>query len=128
VRNKFGDCCAVLITSVDSYQGEENHIVLLSLVRSNTKGLIGFLSSENRVNVALSRAKHGLFIFGNMDALCARSELWRKINKVLVDEEAIGEVLQLTCRDHPHCVTDVASPGDFPSNGRCSQVRSLGHP
>lgn len=49
----------VRITGVDNYQGEENKIILLSLVRSNADSNIGFLRTDNRVNVALSRAKEG---------------------------------------------------------------------
>ena len=40
---------------VDNYQGEENDIILLSLVRSNEQGLIGYLSVHSRICVALSR-------------------------------------------------------------------------
>lgn len=54
----------VKIGTVDSYQGKENSIVLVSLVRDNPRGAIGFLRKENRVNVALSRAKERLVIFG----------------------------------------------------------------
>lgn len=63
----------VKITSVDNFQGEENKIILLSLVRSNMSGSIGFLSIENRVCVALSRAKEGLYIMGNMALLTQKS-------------------------------------------------------
>ena len=54
----------IKIGTVDSYQGKENSIVLVSLVRDNPRGTIGFLRKENRVNVALSRAKERLVIFG----------------------------------------------------------------
>lgn len=47
----------VHITCVDNFQGEENDIILLSLVRSNPEGKMGFLNVSNRVCVALSRAK-----------------------------------------------------------------------
>lgn len=47
------------ITVVDDFQGEESKIILLSLVRSNEDSKIGFLATENRICVALSRAKHG---------------------------------------------------------------------
>ena len=53
------------VVTVDSYQGEENEVVILSLVRSNERGQIGFLNIDNRVCVALSRAKCGFYIFGN---------------------------------------------------------------
>jgi helicase required for RNAi-mediated heterochromatin assembly 1 len=49
----------VKILTVDNYQGEENKIVLLSLVRSNNQNSIGFLGISNRICVALSRAKEG---------------------------------------------------------------------
>lgn len=66
--------CAVL----DNYQGEENKIILLSLVRSNNENSIGFLKIENRVCVALSRAKEGLYIMGNMELLCRNSKVCRE--------------------------------------------------
>lgn len=53
------------VFTVDSYQGEENDIILLSLVRSNEFLGIGFLENKNRLVVALSRARRGLYIFGN---------------------------------------------------------------
>ena len=68
-----------LVKTVDSYQGEENEIVLLSLARSNVEGKIGFLEITNRVCVALSRAKLGFYIFGNSDLLADRSDLWRNV-------------------------------------------------
>ena len=59
----------VRVTTVDNYQGEENDIIILSLVRSNHQNQIGFLKASNRVCVALSRARYGLFIFGNASCL-----------------------------------------------------------
>jgi superfamily I DNA and/or RNA helicase len=53
------------ITAVDNFQGEENDIILLSLVRSNPQNRIGYLSEANRICVALSRAKKGLYVIGN---------------------------------------------------------------
>ena len=74
------------VYTVDSYQGEENDIVLLSLVRSNEAGHVGFLDNDNRVNVALSRAKLGLFIFGNRSLLEKRGgPLWVQIFQILDD-------------------------------------------
>ena len=55
----------IRVFTVDNYQGEENDIIILSLVRSNNENKIGFLKIPNRVNVALSRAKKGMYIFGN---------------------------------------------------------------
>ena len=50
----------VRVSSVDNYQGEENDVILLSLVRSNEDNAVGFLKTDNRICVALSRAKVGL--------------------------------------------------------------------
>ncbi|CAG0923232.1 unnamed protein product [Notodromas monacha] len=113
----------VRITLVDNYQGEENDIILLSLVRSNLEGNIGFLRTDNRVNVALSRAKKGLFIVGNMDALSSASELWRKMKCVLEKENQIGSALPLRCQIHPDQVISVFNPDDFPLGGGCSKAK-----
>lgn len=53
------------MTTVDNYQGEENDVIILSLVRSNQEGSVGFLGTDNRVCVALSRARNGLYAIGN---------------------------------------------------------------
>ncbi|CAL3971107.1 unnamed protein product [Diplocarpon coronariae] len=73
------------VFTVDSYQGEENDVILLSLVRSNNSMGIGFLDNRNRLVVALSRARRGLYLFGNAVTLTGaegdhnflgRDELW----------------------------------------------------
>jgi superfamily I DNA and/or RNA helicase len=51
-------CRSVRVSVVDNYQGEENDIVLLSLVRSNEQDAIGFLKTDNRICVAISRARY----------------------------------------------------------------------
>lgn len=60
----------VRIAVLDNYQGEESDIILLSLVRNNKQNINGFLKIENRVCVALSRARNGLYILGNLQQLC----------------------------------------------------------
>lgn len=84
------------ITTVDNYQGEENRIILLSLVRSNAEARIGFLKTENRVCVALSRARDGLFIIGNMENLTQSSTIWPQIKARLEQTQSIGKCAQLT--------------------------------
>lgn len=69
----------VVIAVVDNYQGEENDIILLSLVRSNEAGNIGYLRLHNRICVALSRARHGLYVVGNFKELSASSKSWKNI-------------------------------------------------
>lgn len=53
------------ISTIDSFQGQEKEIVILSLVRSNEDGDIGFLKDYRRMNVALTRAKEQLFVIGD---------------------------------------------------------------
>jgi len=81
------------ITVVDNYQGEESDIILLSLVRSNEKGNVGFLKTENRICVALSRAKYGLYIMGNMDNLYNSGNLWKEIKETLVNQDSYGKII-----------------------------------
>lgn len=84
----------VLITAVDNYQGEENDIIVISLVRSNRNRSMGFLAVENRINVALTRARHGMFIVGNADMLKGHS-LWSQIIAELQTDRSIGERMPL---------------------------------
>ncbi len=53
------------ISTIDSFQGQEKEIIILSLVRSNDDGDIGFLKDYRRMNVAITRAKEQLFVIGD---------------------------------------------------------------
>jgi predicted DNA helicase len=53
------------ISTIDSFQGQEKEIIILSLVRSNDDGEIGFLKDYRRMNVAITRAKEQLFVIGD---------------------------------------------------------------
>ncbi|XP_041978913.1 NFX1-type zinc finger-containing protein 1-like isoform X2 [Aricia agestis] len=88
----------VHVTTVDNYQGEENRIVILSLVRSNAEKNVGFLSTPNRVCVALSRAREGLYIFGNMSCL-ETSPMWMAMKTKLQAQNAIGRKHRLLIND-----------------------------
>lgn len=85
------------ITVVDNYQGEESDIILLSLVRSNEKGNVGFLKTENRICVALSRAKYGLYIMGNMENLYNSGNLWKNIKETLINQDSYGKFICMIC-------------------------------
>ncbi|XP_049541328.1 NFX1-type zinc finger-containing protein 1 [Anopheles darlingi] len=95
----------VRIAVIDSFQGEESKIVLLSLVRSGSINpivgdSIGFLAHENRICVALSRAREGFYIIGNMGLLAKCSKKWAQIEKTFKEQAAIGESIALRCQLH----------------------------
>ncbi|XP_061172162.1 NFX1-type zinc finger-containing protein 1-like [Saccostrea echinata] len=124
------------ISILDNYQGEENDIVLLSLVRSNNEGKIGFLNKENRVCVALSRAKIGLYVIGNFDIIrkfSYRCKLWGKAIKMMEQNGALGKGLPLFCRIHKSSRIYAVLPSDFdkaPEGGcslQCDIRRNCGH-
>lgn len=78
---------SVKCMTVDNYQGEENEIIILSLVRSrNSKNRIGFLNVENRVCVALSRARSGFYVIGNLEFICKneKDNNWKHIINGLI--------------------------------------------
>jgi ATP-dependent RNA/DNA helicase IGHMBP2 len=64
----------VKIDTVDSFEGREEDMVVISLVRSNERGRIGFLRVPNRLNVAISRAKHLVACIGDSATLRAGEE------------------------------------------------------
>lgn len=120
-------------TTVDNYQGEECDIILLSFVRSNEEGDIGFLKDSNRVNVALSRAKKGLYCIGNFDCMSRRNKLWQSLVVDLKTQQAIGTALKIVCQNHPEHQNLVSSASDFsvaPDGGcakKCGYRMPCGH-
>ncbi|XP_012266799.2 NFX1-type zinc finger-containing protein 1-like [Athalia rosae] len=123
----------VRLTTVDNYQGEENKIILLSLVRNNKSGNVGFLRIENRVCVALSRAREGFYIMGNMNNLIVGNEIWPKIKRTLESSNALGDHLVLQCQLHSDQLTEVKSASDFKHSidggctRQCDALLSCGH-
>ncbi|OQA56045.1 MAG: ATP-dependent RecD-like DNA helicase [Candidatus Omnitrophica bacterium ADurb.Bin277] len=65
-----GEMGELEIDSVDAFQGREKEVVLVSLVRSNPEGEIGFLADTRRMNVAMTRAKRKLILVGDSATLC----------------------------------------------------------
>ncbi|CAH2048546.1 unnamed protein product, partial [Iphiclides podalirius] len=131
-RSKYAHLRNVKITVVDNYQGEESKIILLSLVRNNDQDKIGFLGTENRICVALSRAREGFYMFGNIDILRKNSELWEKIACTLEEGRSLGKSLKLRCERHLEEIT-ISNAADFdksPEGGclkKCSSNLSCGH-
>jgi len=75
---------------------------------------IGFLKSCNRTNVALSRAKHGLYILGNSHILSSRSPMWMSVLEVLEAHDSLGNGLPISCFKHPEERHDISDPGMIP--------------
>ncbi|CAL5025806.1 unnamed protein product [Urochloa decumbens] len=75
------DGFSVKVKSVDGFQGAEEDIIIISTVRSNGAGSVGFLTNLQRTNVALTRAKHCLWIVGNETTLSSSNSVWQKIIK-----------------------------------------------
>ena len=107
----------VRLTTVDNFQGEENDIILLSLVRSNKTEKVGFIKSVNRACVALSRAKKGFYCIGNFTLLSNHSDIWSNIVADLKASGSIAKALPLVCQIH-HDELQAESAKDFNEKAR----------
>jgi superfamily I DNA and/or RNA helicase len=63
------------VNSIDAFQGREKDVIILSLVRSNGEGVVGFLGEMRRINVAMTRAKKQLVVIGDSETLSRDEEL-----------------------------------------------------
>ncbi|KAJ0079982.1 hypothetical protein Patl1_24153 [Pistacia atlantica] len=75
-KYKSSDGFTVKVKSIDGFQGGEEDLIIISTVRSNKSGSIGFLSKPQRINVALTRARHCLWILGNERTLTHGESVW----------------------------------------------------
>ncbi|XP_034248596.1 NFX1-type zinc finger-containing protein 1-like [Thrips palmi] len=128
--NMYPELTGIRCLTVDNFQGEESKIVILSLVRNNSENQIGFLKIENRVCVALSRARDGLFMLGNVQLLSSNSELWMSVHKVLKLNSMVGQSIPLSCSRHPQKQRNVCKPDDIPKyvcRQTCSFKLACGH-
>ncbi|XXH02140.1 hypothetical protein Hte_008508 [Hypoxylon texense] len=128
------------VFTVDSYQGEENDIVILSLVRSNGPNgphQAGFLQDQNRGVVSISRARRGFYIFGNMINLAyannASWTMWGRVRQVFERQGRLGEDtrLPITCQNHGK-TTWMSHPEDWVNchggcDIKCEEMLSCGH-
>ena len=127
----------VRLGTVDIFQGQEAKIVIVSLVRnsghvdtgSNSIGFLKvnttpalfssatvltlYIQSPNRINVALSRAKHGLYVFGNAANL-RQNATWTTILDEMENRDQIGTAFPIICPRHPEQVNSVSKPGELP--------------
>ena len=79
----------ISVNTVDGFQGQERDVILISLVRSNDEGQIGFLKDLRRMNVAMTRARMKLIILGNKDTMTRHpfyKKLWEYVEGLNNDE------------------------------------------
>lgn len=119
-------------------QGEEADVVVASLVRCNDRGSVGFLREPERINVLLSRARHGMFIIGSAGTLRRASSAdarrhWGKVLGILDGRASVLRGLPACCQQHG-TLSLLTSPEDFskhaPQGGcrlPCGKTMSCGH-
>ncbi|MDE5713859.1 MAG: C-terminal helicase domain-containing protein, partial [Muribaculaceae bacterium] len=71
---------SISVNTVDGFQGQERDVIVISMVRSNDNGNIGFLRDLRRMNVAMTRARMKLLIVGNVPTLTAHP-FYKKLYK-----------------------------------------------
>uniref|UniRef100_A0AC34F2L1 NF-X1-type domain-containing protein n=1 Tax=Panagrolaimus sp. ES5 TaxID=591445 RepID=A0AC34F2L1_9BILA len=134
----------IQIETVDNFQGEESDIIIISLVRSNNnEHKIGFLNISNRKCVALSRAKIGLYVIGNMKFIATAEsqnnknikehQSWQDIIKSAKANENISETLVVKCQMHGK-IQEIITHKDFEIKCReggcqliCDKEMECGH-
>ena len=85
------DEAAVEVDTIDGFQGREKEAVVISLVRSNRQGELGFLTDTRRMNVALTRARRKLIVIGDSSTL-ANHEFYLRLLNYFEREDVYGTV------------------------------------
>ncbi|KIJ08243.1 hypothetical protein PAXINDRAFT_89146 [Paxillus involutus ATCC 200175] len=117
----------IRLATIDNYQGEESDIVIASLTRSNPNNAIGFMSSPERLNVLLSRARDGLFLIGNSHTFLNSKKggnLWEDFFSLLRKGRHVFEGFPIKCERHPTrtvTIKEVAEFDDQSPDGGCTQ-------
>lgn len=77
-KSSIHSVSGIMIASIDAFQGREKDFMVMSCVRSNPNNKVGFLSDERRLNVALTRAKYGLIVIGDVECLSQGDGVWKE--------------------------------------------------
>jgi hypothetical protein len=113
--------------TTDNYQGEESDIVIACLTRSNSEGDIGFMSSPQRVNVLLSRARNALIMIGNPATFMNSrrgKDVWVPLMDKLKQGGHVYDGFPVRCEQHPDKAALLTKKSDFDSvcpDGGCSE-------
>ena len=124
LQEAFETC---FLTMTDNFQGDESDVAVISLTRSNVRRDIGFMSSPERLNVLLSRAREGLIMIGDAKHFSnARkgADLWQRLFKLLKDGKHIYDGFPVRCERHKDRTAILRQPGDFDSecpDGGCKE-------
>lgn len=89
---------AVRVDTVDGFQGMERDLVLVSTVRANASGDVGFLRDARRANVLLTRARRGLIVFGHYETLECEAQVWRPWLRWATEQGAVVTAAELRDR------------------------------
>lgn len=81
----------ISVNTVDGFQGQERDVIILSLVRSNDEGQIGFLRDLRRMNVAITRARMKLIILGSVGTL-TKHPFYKRLYEYIQEEQAADEI------------------------------------
>jgi len=111
----------VRCATVDNFQGEEADIVIISLVRSNEEGKVGFLKEAQRVNVLMSRARYGLFVIGNKETFLSNNgnHVWKLILEMMDVRKGLPTYCQLHPNDETVELSEVEEFRKHRPNGGC---------
>jgi hypothetical protein len=91
----------VQVSTIDMFQGDENDFIIVSLVRSNPRGAIGFLAEQSRRCVAQSRARCGMYLLGSESTLTAKStSAWVPLLDRMNDLGCVSDTIAVQCPKH----------------------------
>ncbi|KAK1829287.1 P-loop containing nucleoside triphosphate hydrolase protein [Podospora conica] len=117
----------IRVSTIDTYQGEENDIVIASLTRSNESGEIGFMSAPERLNVLITRARNCLVMIGNMVTFMQSKKgrpVWHPFFDLLKTHGHLYDGLPVRCEKHPERKALLKEPLDFDKScpdGGCNE-------
>ena len=95
----------ISVNTVDGFQGQERDIILISLVRANENGDIGFLRDLRRMNVAITRARMKLIIVGNVTTM-TKHKFYKNLWEYIVSLKGQNMLSEQYIEHHHHCETD----------------------